>query len=281
MCFLNRLGEEFALKYRQLERGYEEVIGSKPVISFDDFEGLNEGCPAQIWPNDEIKIWNELQGIGLLEAAAHEIGHSILRYQGLIALDIFDDAEVHIRFGSPNRIKDLCTEINNAISHTFLISMLQDSYGISSEHQKKLRCQSPEQIAECLISRETQADEEDQILISQLMTLGFPKSLPKTNNCKMTSHHIEGIIAYDIMKCEFEDLHYMKQVTDISLELKNAFQVSSEFLSQIHIGQDIDNQIKLLKQFFEALGYPACIFKILEPFPLIKSKSDIFCFSKC
>lgn len=257
MCILERLSVEQKKQYNKLVSYYLEITGNRPNISFGgESEELNESCPAQVWPNDEIKLWNELKETNLLEAIAHEMGHIFLRHKGLIALDSSNDENTLESYGHHYRIVDLQREINDAISHNHLIPMLEDCFGIYSEKQRILRCKSAEQIK---------------------IQLQMCNTIPGVY--QMIDHHIEGIIAYDILKCSLKNSHYVNQVIEISPKVKMSFDAASKFLSQIYLGLDIDAQIDLLKKFFEAIGYPASLFKILEPFPLIKSKTQIYCFS--
>lgn len=258
MNILERLSVEQKKQYNLLKSYYSEITGNEPKITFGGTtEELNNCCPAHVLSNDEIKLWDDLNGSDLIEAVAHEMMHIITRYQGLVMLDITDETEVDNNYGFPNRIKDFCMEVNNSVSHRILIPILKDKFAVSSEVQKIIRCKPLEEINRSLTSC----------------------NIPEIVEYKIVSHHIEGIIAYDISKCSFKDSNYVNQVIGISPEVKNSFDASSEFLSQIYLGQDIGVQIDLLKKFFEVLGYPASFFKILEPFPLIKTKSQIYCFN--
>lgn len=226
----------------KLEAQYLRTTGTRPIIkiSVEDDE-LIPGCPAQVGPDDEITVSKELAGRDLIEAKAHEMGHTILRYQGLVAFEIADRDLAEQACGT--EANQLCTEINNAISHRFLLPMLKSQYNIDSLLQHRLRCQSPECTAKIL------SDFEGDTTIS----------------------HIEGIVAYDLLQCKLVETEQVELILDIDNKIRYAFELSVEHLSKIEIGMPIETQVKIFVDYLEKLGHPPKMFKIKEP-PTMKAE---------
>lgn len=226
-----------------LRADYRSVTGTDPIIEFVDY--LDENCPAEVWENDEIRLWDKLASTDLVEAEAHELVHIILRYRGLVAFTVnFDTAFAGLGYPQAGDFQELhnqlCREINGAISHRYLISTLKEAYGIESILHTRARCGN----------------------------FNYDHSHIPVNN-KLVQH-MDGLRAYDIFISGLKDITEVKKlITD--KEATEAFEASIQFLSPIHPRLGIPEQIALSKNLYEALGYEFSYFKILEPFPLISA----------
>lgn len=235
------------MSYKQLVQDYQDVTGRNPEIYYGEGKYLNKACPGQVCRKDRIVIWRGLTGDAKVEAEAHELGHILLRYRGLIAFDVVD------KFGlcdsdTYRRSKDFCQEVNNAISHRHLLTLLHDTYGIPCLKQRELRTIS----------------QEDFISAAE----DFPDAIKEW-------HHIKGIIAYDIVECGFRSC---EDVVDNILghfpHGREIFKLCCDYLSEMKPGEDIGVQIRLFTEFAAKLGYPPRLFKLFKPFPLGNEEHD-------
>ncbi len=85
----------------------------------------------------EIEVLKELDNDEQEQAEAHELGHLLLRCRGLISFSPENDSEGFFRL-----------ELNNAISHKFLVAILRDEFNIGSEVHLQLRKDSLASIEE-------------------------------------------------------------------------------------------------------------------------------------
>ncbi|MBP1931950.1 hypothetical protein [Ammoniphilus resinae] len=114
----------------------EQLRGEPASIIFVGDEndyGLNPTQPAAIDSDDNIIVLNSLLDDVKEQCIAHELGHMWLKYSGLI--------EVRYPFSYEFRTPEqyLALEINNTISHIWVIELLRDRFGISSDYHLNQR----------------------------------------------------------------------------------------------------------------------------------------------
>ncbi len=213
----------------QLRLDYKKSTGHEPNVVLSD--ELSAECPAGVWPNCEIRIWSGLTDENKTEAEAHELYHIMLRCEGLVAFKV-NVSTGSIRFCSDDVIylENVARELNNAISHWYLITQLHEKYQIESKLQK--------------ILREPPIDE----LLNDISGVIEHKPL---------LHHY-GLMAYDISRTNLNSRSYVDKIIGSHDEIGKAYNASIMYLDQIKIYQPIKVQQHHCKCLFDQLGYQDC-----------------------
>ena len=235
------------MSYKQLIQDYQDATGRAPEIYYGEGKYLNKTCPGQTCRKDRVIIWRGLTGDAKVEAEAHELGHILIRYRGIIAFDVTDNYSELCDSETYRRSKEFCLEVNNAISHRHLLTLLH-TYQIPCLKQRELRTIS----------------HDDFISVRE----DFPDAIKEW-------HQIKGIIAYDIVECgarSREDV--FKNILNNFPDGREVFQLCCNYLSKMKPGEDIGAQIRLFIEFAAKLGYPPRLFKLFKPFPSGNEEHD-------
>jgi hypothetical protein len=93
---------------------------------------LSANCPANVMNNNEVYVLDCIPEEDKIQAEAHELGHIYVREKGLISIP-------------PNGNKPfdfLLLELNNALSHRFVLNVLSQIFFISNDLHLDLRAKS-------------------------------------------------------------------------------------------------------------------------------------------
>ena len=153
-------------------------------INKDDAEEyqLSTNNPANVNSSGEIFILDSLNEKDKNQAEAHELGHLYIRELGLVQV-------ISQGYGRDYRI----LEINNALSHRFVTSVLSDEFGISNENHLTLRAESIKNIQEEIL--ESPYDSESLHGIG-VKLYDISVTLPKLTK------EVEGIVETNGFVCE-------------------------------------------------------------------------------
>lgn len=120
-----------------VQNSLEEAVNVVPLSEEDaTFAGydISTDNPVQCLPVPggwRIVVLNSLSQIQLAEAIAHELGHLLLKAEGL--------ASISIGYGDDWEEDYLASEVNSVLAHHFIVPRLERDYGLDSSLILSLR----------------------------------------------------------------------------------------------------------------------------------------------
>lgn len=151
-----------------------------------------------------------------IQAEAHELGHIYVKEKGIICME-----------SQGNRPFDfLILELNNSLSHRFVVSVL-DKYGMSSQFHLNLRGKSIKTITEDI----EELKGEVELL------------------------HGIGLRLYDISITIPELKNEAERLSKINNDVKAAYDAANIYFNQIRLGTPKEEQVDAVNNFFIKLGY--------------------------
>ncbi|WP_129727943.1 hypothetical protein [Ectobacillus funiculus] len=177
---------------------------------------LTEESPANV-RDGKIYVLDDLPDENKLQAEAHELGHLYVEQLGVLKFDP--------EYGEP--IDYLKLELNNALSHRFIIDILNEKFNISSDYHLHLRRKGIDNTKEILQDND---EYEKEILFGLGLKL-FDISITIPD----TEEEIEKII------------HFNK---DVSL----AYEAAKTYLMQMKLDMPSEEQRQIIGNFLEKLG---------------------------
>lgn len=204
-----------------LEEAVDVVPMSEDEATFMGYD-ISVENPVQCLPVPggwRIVVLNSLSQIQLAEAIAHEMGHLLLKAEGL--------ASVSIGYGDDWEENYLAAEINSMIAHHFIVPRLEKDYGIDSSLILGLR---------------------KGILRDGEEIIGEYSEEP-------VMLHAIGLHLLDLAKTVQGKSTRIGQLLEISGYVKEAFRVGEEFLIYPRPDLPHEEQWQRLKNFLVRLGY--------------------------
>ncbi len=179
------------------------------------YYGLSTNSPANT-DGYNIYILDCISKEEQVQAEAHELGHIYIKESGLICLKVLGDDPICF----------LKLELNNALSHRFVVSLVEE-YGISNEVHIYLRKQSMKTV------------------IKDIMDL---KDEPELM-------HGIGLKLYDISVTIPELNREVERVLRLNNDVKIAYDTAVIFFSKLYPETPKEEQGVLVNRFFNKLGY--------------------------
>ncbi|MCM3065330.1 hypothetical protein M3568_02655 [Priestia flexa] len=198
------------MSIEQLRRDLLALQDELPSISYGD---LGNGAAAAVYPDGGIVISTKLTGKEKIEAEAHELMHILLNKQGLLM--VVSEYEGESEF--------LALEINNAISHWFLINGLKNDYKIESELH----------LSERAASLSTISNDIEELYFDNSTTL--LKGL--------------GVRLYDIARTIPAIEREVIDIATTNQLVNHVFQMARKILSRITIESSKEMQLETIAEF--------------------------------
>lgn len=170
---------------------------------------------------DVIYVLNSINQEDKIEAEAHELGHLLVKNRGMITLKSKDFYESSY----------FVLELNNAVSHKYVVNILKDEFDISSDLHLTLRENSIKNV------------EKD---IRELDNIYFLYGI--------------GMKLYDINVTLGKDI---EKFTELNEYVKRAVDAAKEWLSQINIDMPIESQKKIIHNMLDELRIPEGLIVLL------------------
>lgn len=177
---------------------------------------LTEESPANV-RNGKVYVLNDLQYEKRLQAEAHELGHLYVEQLGLI----------HFEPKASEPMDYLKLELNNALSHRFIIHILDEQFDISSEYHLQLRRKGIDTTKEIL---QDGSEYEKEILFGL------------------------GLKLFDISITILDTEEEIKQVISLNKEVALAFEKAKTHLVQLKLDMSNEEQEQMISKFLEGLG---------------------------
>lgn len=198
-----------------------ERLASKQskIVTIEPSPDLDPLSPAQVQPTSDgfiIRYSIDLKEPDRAEAIAHEYGHLLLHFRGLI--NVFDTW-----YGLNDY---LALEMNNAISHRALIETLQTEYAIGSGHH--LRCRKA--------GLDRLRDYADTPDIEQDILFGIGVALYDSATTGAISEKATAIL-------------------NSNPDICRAFTAAHRYLSRITVALSREDQLRLVDMFLVELGF--------------------------
>lgn len=198
-------------------------IGILPAIR-EEAAGahLHANSPAKVNNDGSISILNTLNPEEKELSIAHELGHILVRNMGVLQIE---------QIGGPEDY--LFLEINNALSHSILIELLERQYGIGSAMHLNLRLLGLTTMENNVTWAQTQQGRDAQIFLAA-----------------------EGVKLYDIhrtiphVRADVQDLIRLHPVLSLSFERAN------EFFSGVNVGIGLNELHDIITKFLNSVGIP-------------------------
>lgn len=178
---------------------------------------LSINSPANTMRNNEVNILDSISEDEKIMAEAHELGHIYVEKKGLVSIEP--------RGGEPYDY--LLLELNNALSHKFVIGLLSQEFSISSETHINLR--------------------EESIRTVE-------KNIKDFQNDIEILHGI-GLKLYDIITTIPHLSSEVERLVSLNCKVYESYSAASRYFETISPSTPREDQEEAIRSFLSYLGY--------------------------
>lgn len=189
---------------------------------------LTADSPANVMSDNEVYVLDCIPEDDKIQAEAHELAHIYVREKGLINLKIYGNEPFDF----------LLLELNNALSHRFVLNTLSRGFCISNVLHINLRAKSLESITQDI------EDLKDEVELLYAF----------------------GLRLYDIHKTIPDLKNEVKRLASLNDDVNTAFNAAFEYIDPIQPETPKKEQESAINSFLSYLGYgKGMFFKLLKP----------------
>lgn len=175
---------------------------------------LSEAAPANVM-DGKIHIINNLSDDTKIQALAHEYGHLLIKERGIISFEPIGDGPFDY----------LILELNNALSHKFIINVLEQKFGISSDFHLKLLVEG----------------------------LNKTKDIIKNSYLEKEILFGIGLKLYDIAITVPNKKKEIEDILAINKNIELSFQAANTHLKNIHLDSSVEEQMWTIEEYLNDL----------------------------
>lgn len=205
---LTRLKSELAEMGVEIDIVYVEEKNAHQI-------SITKDSPAQVM-DGKIYVLSDLSNEERIQAEAHELGHLYVKELGIINFEpIYNEPIGYLKL-----------ELNNTLSHKFIIQILEEKFGISSDIHLQLRIRGIDSTKNYLID----SDMDTEVLYGL------------------------GLNLYDIAITAPNSKNDVLEVLSLNESIKRAYQAAETHLGSIHLGMSKEEQEQVVNEFLSELG---------------------------